>query len=93
MNPNRRTVAHGDREKKELLEKDLHNELRWLFVGAVTWAASGNSSEDKDPLSMIASLTHARALYEFFYTRATRPDDARALQFCSAWNPSKTTLY
>lgn len=42
---------------------------------------------------MIASLTHARALYEFFYIPATRLDDARASQFCSAWNPSKTTLY
>jgi hypothetical protein len=96
MKPNRQEVGYGEGEKKELLEKDLYNELRWLFVAAVTWFASENSCGNRDPLATIASLTHARALYEFFYG-GERPDgdDARAFHFCAAnsWNPGKTSLY
>lgn len=85
-----------DEEKRRFLNDDLYNELRWLFFGAVTWAASGNHLGEKDPLAMIASLTHARALYEFYYSGDGKEEDnARATHFCStySWQPRKSELY
>lgn len=86
-----------DEEKRRFLNDDLYNELRWLFFGAVTWAASGNHLGEKDPLAMIASLTHARALYEFYYSggKRPRPGDARATHFCTIhpWTPAESVLY
>ena len=85
-----------DDEKQRFLNDDLYNELRWLFVGAVTWVASEDHAGDKDPLAMIASLTHTRALYEFYYSdRKGKPDDARATHFCTIhpWTPADSGLY
>lgn len=86
-----------DEEKRRFLNDDLYNELRWLFFGAVTWAASGNHLGEKDPLAMIASLTHTRALYEFYYSggKRPRPGDARATHFCTIhpWTPAESVLY
>ena len=85
-------------EKTQLLKEDLHDALRWLFVGAVTWEAARKQPHrcgNQDALAMFTSLTQARALYEFFYAAPGKSDDARARDFCpaSAWNPSKSYLY
>ena len=81
-------------EKQRFLDDDLYDALRWLFVGTVTWVASEDASGNKDPLAMLASLTQARALYEFFYA-AGNGDDARASHFCmsGSWNPTRSCAY
>lgn len=81
-------------EKQTFLEDDFYDALRWLFVGAVTWVASNDSSGNKDALAMLASLTQARALYEFFYAGG-KGDDARAADFCTvgSWSPTTSSIY
>lgn len=82
--------------KKSFLTEDLYDALRWLFVGALTWAASKDQPHrcgNQDALAMFTSLTQARALYEFFYGVGEKDDDARARHFASAWDPPKTDLY
>jgi hypothetical protein len=34
-----------------------------------------------------------RALYEFYFTSGTKPDDARAVQFVPSWDEPKSPLY
>jgi hypothetical protein len=83
-------------EKKEFLEQDLRDALKWLFVGAITWAASQSKPHrcgNQDALGMFTSLTQARALYEFFYSENRMPDDARAIDFAPSWAEPKSTLY
>lgn len=85
-----------DSIKEKFVTDDLYDALRWLFVGAVTWEASRSQPhrcENQDVLGMFASLTQARALYEFFYGPKEQGDDARACHFASAWKPDKTDLY
>jgi hypothetical protein len=85
-----------DSMKEKFVSEDLRDALRWLFVGAVTWEASRSQPhrcENQDVLGMFASLTQARALYEFFYGTKEQGDDARACHFASAWKPDKTDLY
>ncbi len=42
---------------------------------------------------MFTSVTQARALYEFFYTNGSKPDDARALDFVPSWTEGRSALY
>lgn len=91
----KRATATPD-EKREFLEKDLYDALRWLFVAAVTWEASQRLPDrcaNQDALAMFTSLTLARALYEFYYGPEKQHDDARARHFAPTWNPSQTALY
>lgn len=87
-------------EKNDFLENDFYDSLRWLFVGAVTWKAMQQRPDlctaNQIVTSMLASLTQARALYEFFFAdpRARKPDDARACDFAHLkWNPPPSFLY
>jgi hypothetical protein len=80
-------------EKKEFLEKDLYNTLRWLFVSAVIWHASEGRAGPGRLLGMYTNFVEARALYEFYYTQGNKPDDARAHHFSSSWTEPKTALY
>jgi hypothetical protein len=84
--------------KNAFLTEDLYDALRWLFVSAVTWAASRNQPQccgNQDVLAMFSSLAQARALYEFFYANGRQHDDARACDFTpdSVWRPPETNLY
>lgn len=79
------------------LSDDLYDALRWLFVSAVTWEATRQRRElctaNQDAISMLASLTQARALYEFFFAGQQKGDDARARDFASNWNPNPSSVY
>jgi hypothetical protein len=91
-----RTQAIPDATKVKFLREDLFDSLRWLFVGAVTWAACRSQPQvcrNQDALGMFTSLNQARALYEFFYRTRAQADDARACHFASAWNPRESDLY
>lgn len=83
--------------KQSFLNDDFYDALRWLFVSAVTWEAmrqrSGICTVNQDAISMLASLTQARALYEFFFAVQRKGDDARACDFASKWNPNPSSLY
>jgi hypothetical protein len=75
-----------DEEKKEFLQKDLYNELRWLFLGAITWQAAKVGNErcpNQSVLGLDTVLLHARALYDFYFNK-TR-DGARSCHFASGW--------
>ncbi len=51
------------------LKNDLHDALKWLFVGGVTWHAHPLLEKDKNymrALGMFTCLVQAYALYEFF---------------------------
>ncbi len=78
-------------EKREFLEKDLYDALRWAFVGAITWLATEGQPERV--LGMNTNFVQARALYEFFYTKGNKPDDARALDFAPSWTEPRSPLY
>jgi hypothetical protein len=79
-------------QANEFLEKDLLDALRWLFVGAVTWHATEGQPERV--LAMYTSFVQARALYEFYFTKGCKPDDARACNFTSSpWTEPPSTLY
>jgi hypothetical protein len=78
-------------EKKEFLEKDLFDALRWSFVSAVTWYATEGRPERV--LGMNTNFVQARALYEFYFTRGSKPDDARAFDFAPSWTESASPLY
>jgi hypothetical protein len=78
-------------EKKEFLEKDFYNSLRWLFVSAVTWHAAKDRPERL--FAMYTNFVEARSLYEFYYTKGTKFDDARALQFADSWTAPTSTLF
>jgi hypothetical protein len=86
-------------EKKEFLEKDLLDALRWLFVNAVVWHASDNrpESENRPELlpAMYTSFVQARALYEFYFSKRDDHDDARACHFANAnsWTEPPSSLY
>jgi|ERR1700675_741001 hypothetical protein len=83
-------------QMNEFLQKDLYDALRWLFVGAVTWEAARSQLHrcgNQDALGMYTSLAQARALYEFYYTKGGRSDDARAQHFASLWIEPKSPLY
>lgn len=83
--------------KLAFLNDDLYDALRWLFVSVVTWEAMRQRPEvctaNQDAISMLASLTQGRALYEFFFAGQQKGDDARAHDFASRWNPSPSFLY
>src|SRR6266705_918366 len=90
-------VPISDEEKQYFLEKDFCYTLTWLFVGAVTWTAAKTQPErccHQAALGMFTTLVQARALYEFFYNRAsTKDDDARAYDFSRSWNEAQSSLY
>ncbi|HKT89489.1 MAG TPA: hypothetical protein VJQ59_13685 [Candidatus Sulfotelmatobacter sp.] len=79
--------------KRDFMEEDFHDSLKWLFTGAITWHAH---PLDKDhaylrSLGMFTSLVHARALYEFFYKcgQSSHPNagaTASAKDFVASWN-------
>jgi len=48
---------------------------------------------NQDAISTLASLTQARALYEFFFAGQQKRDDARACDFAPKWNPNPSSLY
>lgn len=83
--------------KEAFLREDLYDGLRWLFVGAVTWEAMRQRPDlctaNQDAISMLASLTQARALYEFFFASQQKGDDARARDFAPQWNLNPSSLY
>jgi hypothetical protein len=85
-------------EKDEFLRKDLADALKWLVVGAIMWRAAdtnGGKAElcpHQRAVGMFTSLVQARALYEFYYGKDGRPDDARLRQV-SSWTPKQSTLY
>lgn len=84
-------------EKNAFLEHDLHDALRWLFIGAVAWQAAETKGSDFGRMwvpGMLTSFVQARALYEFFVATGKRgEDDARARDFAPAWRETKTPLY
>ena len=83
--------------KLSFLKDDLYDALRWLFVSAVTWEAMREKPDlctaNQDAISMLASLTQSRALYEFFFANNSKGDDARASHFAPLWKPAQTSLY
>ena len=85
--------------KLAFLNDDLYDALRWLFVTAVTWESMRQKPElctaNQDAISMLANLTQARALYEFFFgsQQTRKPDDARACDFAPQWNPNPSSLH
>jgi hypothetical protein len=75
-------------EKQAFLKDDLRDSLRWLFVGAIAWEASQRRPElcgNQNVLGMYTSLVQARSLYDFFYKRGRRHDDAEARHFAPSW--------
>jgi hypothetical protein len=78
-------------EKKEFLEKDFYDALRWCFVGAVTWAATNGRPECA--LGMYTNFVQTRSLYEFFHTTGRKADDARVADFVSTWAEPSSPLY
>ncbi len=91
--------------KLAFLSDDLYDALRWLFEGAVIWAAAKEKERRGEEvcrhqalLGMYTSLVQARALYDFFYYKSTNrahSDDAGACDFAKSWcaEPSKDSLY
>jgi hypothetical protein len=90
------SVPNELEKKRDFLDKDLYDALRWLFVGAVAWEAARTLQDRCGRLSVLGMLTsfvQARALYEFFYSSGKR-DDARARDFSPSWDQSaKSDLY
>jgi hypothetical protein len=86
-------------EKEEFLKKDLFNALRWLFVNAVVWHASDirPESENRPELlpAMYTSFVEARALYEFYFSKQGKGDNARVCHFTKAksWAEPPSSLY
>jgi len=78
-------------ERREFLDKDFYDALRWAFVGAVTWAATEGRPERV--LGMYTNFVQIRALYEFFHTKGSKPDDARAIEFAPSWTEPASPLY
>lgn len=75
-------------EKQDFLKDDLRDSLRWLFVGAIAWEAARKQPDrcgNQDVLGMYTNLVQARALYDFFYKKSQRDDDAEARQFAPSW--------
>ncbi len=77
-------------DQKEFLEKDLYDALRWSFVSAVTWHATKGR---ECVLAMNTNFVQSRALYEFYFTKKKKIDDARAPQFAPSWAEPESTLY
>lgn len=50
-------------EKREFLEKDVYDALRWAFVGAITWLATEGRPERA--LGMNMNFVQARAAWLF----------------------------
>ena len=85
----------NETEKKEFLENDLYDALRWLFVGAIAWKAACEHPDRYGRLfvlGMSTSFVQALSLYEFFYQPGQR-DDARARDFVRGWKERKSLLY
>ncbi len=78
-------------EKKDFLEKDLYDALRWTFVSAVAWY--GGDGRPERVLGMFTNFVQARALYEFYFTSGTKLDDSRARHFAPSWTEPKSPLY
>lgn len=88
-------------EMATFLEKDLGNDLRWLFDAAVIWSLTDSAPIDPKSLgrhadvhTMHAAVALARCIYEFYFDPGERfPDDARARHFCRAWTATPTSEY
>jgi len=91
-------VTHN-KEKQDFLRDDLYDALRWLFEGAVAWEAArtkpSQSTWHQQAFGMYTSLVQARSLYEFFYGKKRKTDDARASDFSdkSIWTAPPSRLY
>jgi hypothetical protein len=84
-------------KRKQFIQEDFYDALRWLFVGAVSWTAHKEEKDccpNLDALGMFTNAVQARSLYEFYFagTRGARPDDARVEHFTSSWTET-STLY
>src|SRR5690348_730039 len=90
-------IIMDNSKRAAFLRDDLYDAIAWLFVSAVTWEATrqrpGLCTANQDAISMLASLTQARALYEFFFASQQRGDDARACDFAPQWDPNPSSLY
>jgi len=79
--------------KRDFLKLDLHNALKELFIGAITWNAHPQPKDTHylRDLGMFTSFVQARALYEFFYKKTVSPLqaglDASAYHFAASWKP------
>lgn len=107
MSKRRRMIANPKtiptlNEKRDFLEKDLADALKWLFVGAVVWQAAKERPEKhchQKALGMFMSFVQARALYEFYCkqdrtsAKGNKSDDARAGEFCDSWTCPDSDLY
>lgn len=75
--------------KASFLEQDLYDALRWMVVGAVTWTAPDcRAHPHLKVLSMNTVFVQARALYDFYFGKGIRVDDARASHFVASWADS-----
>lgn len=86
-------TRRDEAEKEAFLREDFKDSLQWLFVGAIAWKATHSKyfCPHLKVLSMYTGLELSRGLYEFFFAKATRTDDARALEFAPSWDVSDTT--
>jgi hypothetical protein len=98
-----------DTDRKQFLEKDFYNALRYLFEGAIAWDAWKQTEEKaakveprpvifrhQGALGMYTTFMEARALYEFFHKHGTRShddDSARADDFASNWKANESDVY
>jgi hypothetical protein len=79
--------------EQDLLESDLYNSLKELFIGAVTWHAHPEQNDTRylRDLGMFTCFVQARALYEFFYgsesTTLQPGSTASAHRFAHPWKP------
>lgn len=86
----------SESEKKEFIDRDLYDALKWLFIGAVAWDAACKQPERHGrlwTLGMSTCFVQARALYEFFFGVARKGDDARARDFAPGWSEPESFLY
>lgn len=72
------------------LRDDLRDALKWVFVGAVSWVAHPEATDQVGVrgLGMFTTLVQARSLYEFFFERGPAPSlggTARAMHFNASW--------
>lgn len=88
-----KSVTASSQDMERFLREDLRDALTGLFVGAVSWEAHPEQSDQRGVrgLAMFTSLVQARALYEFFFEHAPSPPmiggNASAFQFAPSWVP------
>lgn len=86
-------MAISDEDKKSFLKDDLKDALTGTFVGAVSWLAHPETTDDRGVrgLGMYTTFLQARALYEFFFDKSVDEKiggRARAGHFVSSWQAS-----